>query len=75
MLFLLLPFCEKANILFRFWLAETGTGTPHFWKVHFLPLRFYKRPILVPVFANQNTSEEDFHLYEKSHDSTNVGLL
>ena len=28
------------------------TGIPHFSKGHFTPLCFYKRPPLVPVFAN-----------------------
>lgn len=27
-------------------------GTPHFSKVHVMPLHFYERPILVPVFNN-----------------------
>ena len=30
-----------------------------------MPLHFYKRPTLVPVFINQNKSEEDFCFYEK----------
>jgi len=29
-----------------------STGVPHFSKVHLVPLRFYERPTLVPVFAN-----------------------
>lgn len=29
-----------------------------------LPLCFYQRPTLVPVFANQNISQKDFHFYE-----------
>lgn len=39
------------------------TGVPLFWKVHFMPLRFYKRPTLVPAFSDPKTSKEDFHFY------------
>ena len=35
-------------------------------KVCFILLHFYKRPTLIPVFANWKKSEEDFHFYEKS---------
>lgn len=38
---------------------------PAFRKVHVMPLRFYERPTLVPVFANRKKSEEDFRFYEK----------
>lgn len=34
---------------------------PTLAKVHLAPLCFYERPMLVPIFANQNKSEEHFH--------------
>lgn len=34
-------------------------------KVHIMPLHLRKRPMLVPAFANQKTSEEYFHFYKK----------
>ena len=42
-----------------------GTGIPHLSKVPFMPLHFYKRPVLIPVFANQRNQKKDFHLYKK----------
>ena len=36
-----------------------------FGPVQVSPFCFYKRPTLVPVFANQKESKEDFHLYLK----------
>lgn len=36
-----------------------------FSKVYFIPLCLYKRPTLVPAFANQNKSEEVLYFYEK----------
>lgn len=41
------------------------TSILHFLKVPFTPLRFLERLTLVPVFANQKKSEENFHFYEK----------
>ena len=35
------------------------------FKVHIIPLCFYKRPMLVPSFANWKKSEEDFSLWKK----------
>lgn len=49
-------------------------GVPHCLKVHTVPLCFYKRPTLVPVFTEEEKSEEDFGFYEKSSDHTN-GVL
>ena len=40
-----------------------GTGIPAFQKFAWKPLHFYVRPTLVPVFANQKRSEEDFKLF------------
>ena len=40
-------------------------GIPRFSKVHLAPLHFYERPALVPVFAKQKISKEDFHFNEK----------
>lgn len=34
-----------------------------FSKVHVMPLLFYGRPTLVPVFTNQKSSKEDFRFY------------
>lgn len=34
-------------------------------KVHFMPLCFYERDILVPVFTNQKKFNKDFCFYEK----------
>ena len=41
------------------------TAIPHFSKARFTPLHFYKRPTLVPVFANRKKSKEDFQFYEE----------
>lgn len=30
-----------------------------------MPICFYERPTLIPVFANRKKSEEGFHFYEK----------
>ena len=38
--------------------TEVDTGFPRCPKVHFMPLRFYQRPTLVPVFANRKKSRE-----------------
>ena len=35
---------------------------PHFLKVHFMPLDFYQRPTLTPVFTHRRKSEEDFYI-------------
>lgn len=35
---------------------KTDTGIPHFPKVGVMSLHFYRRPTLVPVFANQKKS-------------------
>lgn len=40
------------------------TGIPFFSEV-LMPLSFYERPTLVPAFANQKKSEEDFRFYTK----------
>lgn len=37
-----------------------GTGMPRFSKARVTPFYSHQRPILVPVFANQNKLEEDF---------------
>ena len=37
------------------------TGVPCFLKVCIMPPCFYERIALVPVFANQKKSGEDFH--------------
>lgn len=42
---------------------EEDTVYPIFWNFA-LPLHFYERPTLVPVFTNQKRSEEDFCFYE-----------
>ena len=39
-------------------------GIPHYSKVCIIPLWFYERPTLVPVFTNCKESDEDFHLKE-----------
>lgn len=39
--------------------------TPTLWKFTLLPLRFYERPILVPVFTNVKKSKKDFSFYWK----------
>lgn len=39
---------------------------PHFLKVHDMPLHFYARPSVIPVFANWKKFEEDFHLKKKA---------
>ena len=45
----------------------TQTGIPHFMKVCVMPLCFYQRPTLVPVFTNQKKkkSKDDFCFYKK----------
>ena len=52
--------------------ASLITGIPHFLKVHFMSLPFYKRPTLIPVFANQKKSMEDFQFYEKRRQAKTV---
>lgn len=47
---------------------------PRFPKVPIMSLCFYKRPTLVPIFANQKKSKEDFRFYKKSHYHTNRDL-
>lgn len=37
----------------------------YFYKICFTPVCFYRRPTLVPVWANEKKFEEDFHFYEK----------
>ena len=44
---------------------QTYTGIPCFSKVCFIPLCFYKRPTLVPVFTNWKKSEEIFTFMKK----------
>ena len=43
-------------------------GISYILRVGTMPLHFYERPILVPVFANQKKSE-DFHFCTKSKNS------
>ena len=50
---------------FQFTHYPTRTGIPHFLKVQVMPLHFYKRPTLVPVFVNQKKSQDDFSLLRK----------
>lgn len=45
--------------------VNLDTGFPHFSKVRFLPLHFYKRPTFVPAFANRKKSKENFCFYNK----------
>ena len=49
--------------------AKSQTWLSHFTstfgKFTFMPLQFYKRPTLVPVFYNCKKSEEDFHFSDK----------
>lgn len=52
-------------------LGQTCTGIPCFSKVHFPPIRFYKRPISVPVFTTQKKSKEDFCFYKEKAKSKN----
>lgn len=40
-------------------------------KVRIMPLHFHKRPMLVPTFTNQKTSEEYFRFYKKKARSEN----
>ena len=42
------------------------TVIAHFLKASFMPLHFYKRPVLVPVFNNTKKPKEDFCLREES---------
>lgn len=43
-----------------------NTGMPCFLKIHFMPLRCYKRPTLVPVFTSQKKSKDFFlHLWKR----------
>lgn len=44
-----------------------STGIPYFLKVCFMPLHFYERATLVPVFVSWKRSEEEFCFYEKRH--------
>lgn len=37
----------------------------HFLKASFMPLHFYKRPVLVPVFNNRKKPKEDFCFREE----------
>lgn len=52
-------------------LGQTCTGIPCFSKVHFPPIRFYKRPTSVPVFTTQKKSKEDFCFYKEKAKSKN----
>ena len=56
-------FDSISNCGSQFWFGITGS--PCFLKVHFIPLPFYKRPTLVPVFTNWKKSKEDFCFYKK----------
>lgn len=42
---------------------KTITGIHHFSKTHLIPLHFYERPTLEPLFTNQKKSKEDCHLF------------
>ena len=46
--------------------APKVTDIPCFSKVCFPPLCVYRRPTLVPVFANQEESKGGFHFYKTS---------
>ena len=43
-----------------------------FSRISFTALCFYKRPILVPVFANQKKFKKDFHFHEKRQKAKTV---
>ena len=49
----------------RTWDIFPFTGIPHFLKVCFTPLYFYKRLTLVTVFINWNKSEENYCIVKK----------
>ena len=40
-------------------------GIFHFPKVHFMPIYLYERPTLIPIFANQKKSKEDFCFHKE----------
>ena len=50
-------------------LSDINTSISCSLKVHVMPLHFYERSTLVPVFSNWMKSEEDFHFYEKGQKS------
>ena len=41
------------------------TVIAHFLKASFMPLHFYKRPVLVPVFSQRKKAKEDFCFREE----------
>lgn len=41
------------------------TSFPSYPKLRLMPLHFYKRPPLVPVFAKQKKFKDDFCFYKK----------
>lgn len=48
-------------------ITNIKTGITCILKVCVRPLRFYERPMLVPVFANWRKLKEEFRFYEKLH--------
>lgn len=60
------PFTDRLHCInYYCFIVNLDTGVPHFSKVRFMPLHFYKRPSFVPAFANRKKSKENFSFYHK----------
>lgn len=50
--FIIAKKCKQAKCPSAYEYIKSGTGIPHFPNVCVMPLCFYEKPTLLPVFAN-----------------------